>query len=87
MKKIYCLCLACLLVSVVAAQSVKELYIFHTNDMHSRIEPFASYFPDTVLAGKAGVLRRAAFVKEQRREHKDIVAVRFRGFFSGKSLL
>lgn len=63
MKKIYCLCLACLLVSVMAAQSVKELYIFHTNDMHSRIEPFASYFPDTVLAGKAGVLRRAAFVK------------------------
>ena len=53
MKKIYCLCLACLLVSVMAAQSVKELYIFHTNDMHSRIEPFASYFPDTVLAGKA----------------------------------
>ena len=43
MKKIYCLCLACLLVSVVAAQSVKELYIFHTNDMHSRIEPFASF--------------------------------------------
>lgn len=59
--------------SVVAAQSVKELYIFHTNDMHSRIEPFASYFPDTVLAGKAGVLRRAAFVKEQRREHKDML--------------
>lgn len=51
----------------------KELYIFHTNDMHSRIEPFASYFPDTVLAGKAGVLRRAAFVKEQRREHKDML--------------
>ena len=73
MKKIYCLCLACLLVSVMAAQSVKELYIFHTNDMHSRIEPFASYFPDTVLAGKAGVLRRAAFVKEQRREHKDML--------------
>ena len=73
MKKIYCLCLACLLVSVLAAQSVKELYIFHTNDMHSRIEPFASYFPDTVLAGKAGVLRRAAFVKEQRREHKDML--------------
>ena len=64
MKKIYCLCLACLLVSVVAAQSVKELYIFHTNDMHSRIEPFASYFPDTVLAGKAGVLRR---------EHNDML--------------
>ena len=47
--------------SVMAAQSVKELYIFHTNDMHSRIEPFASYFPDTVLAGKAGVLRRGGF--------------------------
>lgn len=61
MKKIYCLWLMCLLAGVVAAQSVKELYIFHTNDMHSRIEPFATYFPDSVLAGKAGMLRRATF--------------------------
>ena len=73
MKKIYCLWLMCLLAGVVAAQSVKELYIFHTNDMHSRIEPFATYFPDSVLAGKAGMLRRATFVKEQRREHKDLL--------------
>lgn len=73
MKKIYCLCLMCLLAGMVAAQSVKELYIFHTNDMHSRIEPYASYFPDSLLAGKAGILRRATFVKEQRREHKDML--------------
>lgn len=51
----------------------ERIVYIHTNDMHSRIEPFASYFPDTVLAGKAGVLRRAAFVKEQRREHKDML--------------
>lgn len=63
----------CLLAGMVAAQSVKELYIFHTNDMHSRIEPYASYFPDSLLAGKAGILRRATFVKEQRREHKDML--------------
>ena len=53
--------------------------------MHSRIRPFASYFPDTVLAGKAGMLRRAAFVKEQRREHKDMLLFDS-GIFSGKSL-
>lgn len=73
MKKIYVFLLACLLSSVLSAQGSKELYILHTNDTHSRIEPYASSFPDTLMAGKAGFLRRAALVKQQRKEHKNLL--------------
>lgn len=73
MKRICFFLLACFMMSVLAAQDTKELYILHTNDMHSRIEPFASYFPDTLLAGKAGVVRRAALIKQERKEHADLL--------------
>lgn len=73
MKKICFFLLACLMAGVLAAQDTKELYILHTNDMHSRIEPFASYYPDTLLAGKAGIVRRAALVRKQRQEHRDLL--------------
>lgn len=42
MKKIYVFLFACLLSSMLSAQGSKELYILHTNDTHSRIEPYAS---------------------------------------------
>ena len=32
------------------SQSEKELYIYHTNDTHSRIEPFGSEYQDTLMA-------------------------------------
>lgn len=73
MKRICFFLLACFMMCVLAAQDIKELYILHTNDMHSRIEPFASYFPDTLLAGKAGVVRRAALIKQERKEHADLL--------------
>ena len=55
------------------AQAVKELHIFHTNDTHSRIEPYPETYSDTLLAGKGGVVRRATFIKQQRKEHKDLL--------------
>lgn len=73
MKRICFFLLACFVMSMLAAQDIKELYILHTNDMHSRIEPFASYFPDTLLAGKAGVVRRAALIKQERKKHADLL--------------
>ena len=73
MKRVCFFLLACFMMCVLAAQDIKELYILHTNDMHSRIEPFASYFPDTLLAGKAGVVRRAALIKQERKEHADLL--------------
>ena len=69
MKKIYLLLLFCIAAGVVGAQNVKEVFILHTNDMHSRIEPFHKDYADTLLAGKAGMLRRANFVAAQRKEH------------------
>lgn len=56
-----------------SAQDVKELVIYHTNDTHSKIEPYAENFKDTSWAGKAGYVRRATFMKEARKENKDVL--------------
>ena len=69
MKRIYFVLWVCLFAGVLFAQSTKELYLFHTNDMHSRVEPFPEDFQDTMLADKAGLLRRATFIKQQRKIH------------------
>lgn len=63
----------CLLSGMAAAQSVKELQVFHTNDMYSRVEPFSEDYQDTLLAGKAGMVRRATFIKQQRELHPDLL--------------
>lgn len=74
MKKLCLISLwVCLLVVTAAAQSTKEIYLFHTNDMHSRIEPFPENYQDTLLAGKAGMVRRATFISQQREIHLDLL--------------
>ena len=74
MKKLCLISLwVCLLVVTAAAQSTKEIYLFHTNDMHSRIEPFSENYQDTLLAGKAGMVRRATFISQQREIHPDLL--------------
>lgn len=73
MKKIYLFLLCVLMVGVLDAQTVKEVLLLHTNDMHSRIEPFHENYADTMLAGKAGMLRRSSFVAKQRKEHKNVL--------------
>ena len=73
MKKLCFIIGVCLLSGTAAAQSVKELRLFHTNDMHSRVEPFPEDYQDTLLAGKAGMVRRATFIKQQRELHPDLL--------------
>ena len=74
MKKLCLISLwVCLLVVTAAAQSTKEIYLFHTNDMHSRIEPFPENYQNTLLAGKAGMVRRATFISQQREIHPDLL--------------
>lgn len=73
MRKIVLFLWVCLLAGTLSAQHDKEIYIFHTNDMHSRVEPFSPEYADTMLAGKGGLLRRMAFIKQQRKEHKDLL--------------
>lgn len=51
--------------------SQKKITILHTNDTHSRIEPLPEtdrYSPD-----KGGVLRRAKYIDEIRREEKNVL--------------
>lgn len=73
MKRIYFILWLCLVSGIIAAQSTKELNLFHTNDMHSRIEPFPEEYQDTLLAGKAGMIRRATFIRQQRELHPDLL--------------
>ena len=70
MKKIYFLLICLLAVNVALAQ---EFVILHTNDMHSRIEPFDKNYLDTLVAGKAGMVRRANFIAKQRQENKNVL--------------
>lgn len=51
----------------------KKLTIYHTNDLHSRIEPVDVNFADTMSAGKGGMTRIAACVKQMREEGQDFL--------------
>lgn len=73
MKRIYLTALFFLFAVVATAQKTKEVYVFHTNDMHSRVEAFPQDYQDTLLAGKGGLVRRATFIKGQRRIHPDLL--------------
>lgn len=73
MKRIYLFMCVCLFAVVAAAQKTKEIYVFHTNDMHSRVEAFPQEYQDTLLAGKGGLVRRATFIKQQRRMYPDLL--------------
>ena len=73
MKKIYTIIILALITLTAGAQNTKELWVFHTNDTHSRIEPLSKNNPDPTIAGKAGYMRRATFVNEQRKKHPDML--------------
>ena len=72
MKKIYMLLFLLMTANVLFAQD-KQILVLHTNDMHSRIEPFTDTYADKQLAGKGGMLRRANFIAQQRKEHKSVL--------------
>jgi 5'-nucleotidase len=57
----------------VDAQSTKSLVILHTNDTHSCIMPFNRNLADTILAGRAGFLRRISLVNQQRKSSPDLL--------------
>lgn len=49
--------------------TTRSLFIAHTSDSHSCIEPISVNFADTAQANKGGYMRRAALIKQLRREH------------------
>jgi 5'-nucleotidase len=73
MKRIYLLFTALCICGALAAQDVKELWILHTNDTHSRVEPIPVTDPNPEYAGKAGFVRRATLIKGMREQNKDLL--------------
>lgn len=72
MKQIYALAVSLLFSLSVSAQEAKQLFILHTSDTHSRIEPISRKAADRD-AGMGGTVRRAGFVKQFRSEHPDML--------------
>jgi 5'-nucleotidase len=56
---------------LLAKENVRKISILHTNDLHSRIEPFPS--DAGRYAGKAGFARRASVVAEIRNENPNVL--------------
>lgn len=71
-KTILSLLLALSAVSMTWAQT-QQLYIYHTNDMHSRVEPYPATFGDTVFANKGGLVRRSVFIAGERQKHPSLL--------------
>ena len=74
MRRIYLIILLALLSGVtVSAKKHKQLVILHTNDTHSTIMPVNANIDNKELAGRGGFLRRVNMIKEQRRQHPDLL--------------
>lgn len=73
MKKIGILAaLFVLLLQPLAAQRQDTLFVLHTSDTHSRIEPISQRSVDR-NAGLGGVVRRVSFVKQYRADHPGVL--------------
>ncbi|MGL4851627.1 MAG: bifunctional metallophosphatase/5'-nucleotidase [Phocaeicola sp.] len=59
--------------SVLSAQTVKEIHMYHTNDLHSRIEPMPESDPNADLAGNGGMVRIATLASELRAKNPDML--------------
>ena len=49
----------------------RKLFIVHTSDTHSCIEPISPNFSDSLQANKGGYLRRVVLFEQMRKEHPD----------------
>jgi 5'-nucleotidase len=71
MRKVYMILMLLLTVSVASAQQ-KELFVLHTSDTHSRIEPLEPTSADR-YRGMGGVARRSAYIKQMRELHPNLL--------------
>lgn len=66
---------------IVNEKKVKKFVILYTNDQHSRIEPFPENDPK--YAGQGGFSRRAAFIKQLRKENENVLLLDAGDIFQG----
>jgi len=60
----------------------RVLFIVHTSDTHSCVEPVSPNFSDSAQANKGGYLRRSVLLEQMRREHPDNLLLLDCGDFS-----
>ena len=72
--------------SVSSGQSGKQLFILHTSDTHSRIEPISAEAADE-YAGMGGVVRPCRFCKAVSRQASGYVAAGLRRHLARHPLL
>ena len=65
------------------AKTKKQLVILHTNDTHSTIMPLNENLDNKDLAGRGGFLRRINMIKEQRRQHPELLLIDSGDFSQG----
>ena len=68
---LFLLCLALSFTFSIFAQDTKEVIILQTSDVHSRIEPINQ--KGDLYYNKGGFVRRAAFLEEFRKDHKNVL--------------
>lgn len=66
---------------VFGGSAVERITILHTNDLHSRIEPFPSN--NSRFAGQGGMARRASLVDAIRRENSNVLLLDSGDIFQG----
>jgi 5'-nucleotidase len=57
-----------------------ELLLLHTNDLHSRIEPFPANHP---LAGKGGIANLATLIQQQKQQNPNVLLLDCGDVFQG----
>ncbi len=66
---------------LIAAKRNRTITILHTNDTHSRIDPFPA--GDPKFPGMGGVARRAELIRRIRSEHEHVLLLDSGDFFQG----
>ena len=62
------------------SQDRLDLLLLHTNDLHSRIEPFPANHP---MAGKGGIANLATLIQQHRKQHPHVLLLDCGDVFQG----
>ncbi len=73
MKKFHLIILLCLILAPLSAKKHRQLVILHTNDTHSCVMPLNPNLDNRNIADRGGFLRRVNMLKEQRKQHPDLL--------------
>lgn len=73
MKKIIVTLCACVLIGCSVPSERVALRLVHTNDTHSCVMPISPHYSDTAQADKGGFVRRAALVRDMRKEYPELL--------------